>query len=95
MVPSLSDTTATWEPAGASKSPPCGEDTPLLVASSSRPPADASGGQEKGPLSPCKPWIEAQGEVPTKEAEGVRAPPLGSSDSRQQRAERGRVTGDR
>ncbi len=35
---------------------------PLLVAGSSRPPAVASGGQEKGPLSHDKPWIQAEGE---------------------------------
>ena len=39
--------TPPWESAGA----PLLESTPLLVASSSRPPADASGGQEKWDLS--------------------------------------------
>ena len=41
-----------WEHAGA----------PLLVASSSRSSADASGGQKMGPRLPHKPWIEAEGE---------------------------------
>ncbi len=46
---------------------------PLLVASSSRPPAVPSGGQERATLVTAhKPWIEAQGEVPTQEAEGVK-----------------------
>jgi len=36
-------------------------DAPLLVAGSSRPPADASGGQEMGPLSSHKPWIQTEG----------------------------------
>ena len=35
---------------------------PPVVASSSRHPADASGGQKMGPLSPHKPKIEAEGE---------------------------------
>ena len=51
---------------------PLFESTPLLVASSSRPPADASGGQKNGPLLHHKPWIEAQWEVLTEEAEGVK-----------------------
>ena len=36
---------------------------PLLVAGSSRPPAVASGGQEMGPLSLHKPWIEAEAAI--------------------------------
>ena len=44
---------------------------PCFVAGSSRPPADASGGQEKRAVSPQKPWIEAQGRVAaTKELTG-------------------------
>jgi len=35
---------------------------PCFVAGSSRPPADASGGQEKRAVSHQKPWIEAEGE---------------------------------
>ena len=33
--------------------------SPLLVATSSRPPTDAAGGQEEDPLSPHEPWIQA------------------------------------
>lgn len=46
-------------------------DAPLLVASSSAPPADASGGQEKGPLSPHKPWIQAEVEEENRALSGV------------------------
>ena len=58
MAATISETGA---PCGPTRAPLL-EGTPLPVASSSRPPADASGGQENGPLSPCKPPIGAEGE---------------------------------
>ena len=53
------------------------ESTPLLVASSSRSSAVASGGQESGALSLHKPWIEAHGRVaapPGDDGRGQKVP---------------------
>ena len=47
----------------ASKTPPARGHPPARRWRSSRPPADASGGQENGPLSLHKLWSQAQGEA--------------------------------